>query len=47
MVNGSGAERQKTLEVLAKYGISDNKVVLWGKLRPFRIFMSESCGYVE
>jgi GDP-L-fucose synthase len=43
-VNGSGltvngAERQKALEILAKYGISDNKVVLWGTGTPLREFL--------
>ena len=43
-VNGSGltvqgSERQKALEVLAKYGISDNKVVLWGTGTPLREFL--------
>ena len=43
-VNGSGlmvqgSERQKALEVLAKYGIYDNKVVLWGTGSPFREFL--------
>ena len=43
-VNGSGltvqgAERQKALEVLGKYGIYDNKVVLWGTGTPLREFL--------
>jgi len=43
-VNGSGltvqgSERQKALEVLAKYGIYDNKVVLWGTGTPLREFL--------
>ena len=43
-VNGSGltvngTERQKALEILAKYGISDNKVVLWGTGTPLREFL--------
>ena len=43
-VNGSGlmvqgAERQKAQEVLAKYGIYDNKVVLWGTGTPLREFL--------
>ena len=43
-VNGSGlmvqgSERQKALDVLAKYGISDNKVVLWGTGTPLREFL--------
>ena len=43
-VNGSGlmvqgSERQKALEVLAKYGIYDNKVVLWGTGKPLREFL--------
>ena len=43
-VNGSGLtvhgpERQKALEVLAKYGIYDNKVVLWGTGTPLREFL--------
>lgn len=43
-VNGSGLtvqgpERQKALEVLAKYGIYDNKVVLWGSGTPLREFL--------
>jgi len=43
-VNGSGltvngAERQKALEILVKYGISDNKVVLWGTGTPLREFL--------
>lgn len=37
MVNGS--ERQKVLEVLAKYGIYDNNVVLWGTGTPLREFL--------
>jgi Nucleoside-diphosphate-sugar epimerases len=31
--------RQKVLDVLAKYGISDNKVVLWGTGTPLREFL--------
>ena len=47
-VNGSGLEpsnslntlnRQKILDVLAKYGIYDNKVVLWGTGTPLREFL--------
>ena len=43
-VNGSGltvqgSERMKALEVLAKYGIYDNKVVLWGTGTPLREFL--------
>jgi len=43
-VNGSGLtvqgpERQKALEILAKYGIYDNKVVLWGTGTPLREFL--------
>jgi GDP-L-fucose synthase len=43
-VNGSGlmvqgSERQKALEILAKYGIYDNKVVLWGTGTPLREFL--------
>ena len=43
-VNGSGlmvqgSERQKALDILAKYGISDNKVVLWGTGTPLREFL--------
>ena len=43
-VNGSGlmvqgSERQKALEGLAKYGIYDNKVVLWGTGTPLREFL--------
>jgi len=43
-VNGSGlmvqgSERQKALEMLAKYGIYDNKVVLWGTGTPLREFL--------
>ena len=43
-VNGSGlmvqgSERQKALEVLAKYGIYDNKVILWGTGKPLREFL--------
>ncbi len=43
-VNGSGlkvqgSERQKALEVLAKYGIYNNKVVLWGTGKPLREFL--------
>ena len=43
-VNGSGlmvqgSERQRALEVLAKYGITDNKVVLWGTGTPLREFL--------
>ena len=37
MVNGS--ERQRALEVLGKYGIYDNKVVLWGTGTPLREFL--------
>ena len=47
MVNGSwtsqaakpSAERQRALEVLGKYGIYDNKVVLWGTGKPLREFL--------
>ena len=43
-VNGEGLtvqgpERQKALEVLGKYGIFDNKVVLWGTGTPLREFL--------
>ena len=43
-VNGSGlmvqgSERQKAQDVLAKYGIYDNKVVLWGTGTPLREFL--------
>ena len=47
-VNGSGLEpsnslnslnRQKILDVLAKYGVYDNKVVLWGTGTPLREFL--------
>ena len=47
-VNGSGlsrigelenSNRQKALDVLAKYGIYDNKVVLWGTGTPLREFL--------
>ena len=43
-VNGSGLmvngpERQRALEVLGKYGIYDNKVVLWGTGKPLREFL--------
>ncbi len=43
-VNGEGiiddlSPRQKVLDVLAKYGISDNKVVLWGTGTPLREFL--------
>ena len=43
-VNGSGLmvngpERQKALEVLAKYGIFDNRVELWGTGTPLREFL--------
>ena len=43
-VNGTGlmvqgSERQKALEVLGKYGIYDNKVVLWGTGNPLREFL--------
>ena len=43
-VNGSGLmvngpERQRALEVLGKYGIFDNKVVLWGTGKPLREFL--------
>ena len=31
--------RKKALEILAKYGISDNKVVLWGTGTPLREFL--------
>ena len=37
MVNGS--ERQRALEVLGKYGITDNKVTLWGTGTPLREFL--------
>lgn len=35
----NGTERQKALAVLSKYGISDNKVVLWGTGTPLREFL--------
>ena len=43
-VNGSGVmvqgdARQKALEILGKYGIFDNKVVLWGTGAPLREFL--------
>ena len=44
-VNGEGlnpsnsSNRQKVLDVLAKYGISDNRVVLWGTGKPLREFL--------
>ena len=43
-VNGSGlrvngVERENALSVLAKYGIYDNKVVLWGTGKPLREFL--------
>ena len=43
-VNGSGlmangSARQRALDVLAKYGIYDNKVVLWGTGTPLREFL--------
>ena len=43
-VNGSGltvngAERENALSVLAKYGIYNNKVVLWGTGKPLREFL--------
>ena len=43
-VNGEGimvqgSERQKALEVLAKYGIFDNRVELWGTGTPLREFL--------
>ena len=37
-VNGSAAQ-QDILKVLAKYGIFDNKVVLWGTGKPLREFL--------
>ena len=33
------SNRQKVLDVLAKYGIFDNKVVLWGTGKPLREFL--------
>ena len=55
-VNGSGllvngSERQKALDVLEKYGISDNKVVLWGTGTPLREFlwseeMADACVHI-
>ena len=33
------SNRQKVLDVLAKYGIFDNRVVLWGTGTPFREFL--------
>jgi len=43
-VNGEGLEvnglaRKRALEVLSKYGIEDNKVVLWGTGKPLREFL--------
>ena len=35
----NGAERENALSVLAKYGIYDNKVVLWGTGKPLREFL--------
>lgn len=37
-VNGS-ASKESILEILAKYGISDNRVVLWGTGTPLREFL--------
>lgn len=37
-VNGS-AKEEEILDILAKYGISDNKVVLWGTGTPLREFL--------
>lgn len=38
-VTENGVEREKALDVLAKYGIYDNKVVLWGTGTPLREFL--------
>ena len=43
-VNGSGvmvqgSARQKTLDILGKYGIYNNKVILWGTGTPLREFL--------
>lgn len=35
----NGAERENALSVLAKYGIYNNKVVLWGTGKPLREFL--------
>ena len=35
----NGAARSRALEVLGKYGIYDNKVVLWGTGKPLREFL--------
>ena len=35
----NGVERENALSVLAKYGIYDNKVVLWGTGKPLREFL--------
>ena len=47
----NGSERQKALDVLAKYGIYDNKVVLWGTGTPLREFlwseeMADACVHI-
>ena len=47
----NGSERQKALDVLAKYGIFDNKVVLWGTGTPLREFlwseeMADACVHI-
>ena len=38
-ITTSGSQRQRVLDVLAKYGIYDNKVVLWGTGAPLREFL--------
>jgi len=38
-VTENGVEREKALDVLEKYGIYDNKVVLWGTGTPLREFL--------
>ena len=49
-VSGS-ASKEEVLKVLAKYGISDNKVVLWGTGTPLREFlwseeMADACVHI-
>ena len=39
LTDGTNNARQRVLEVLAKYGIYDNKVILWGTGTPLREFL--------
>jgi len=38
-LNSTSSPRQKVLDILAKYGIEDNKVTLWGTGTPLREFL--------